>query len=322
MSSHSETARRLYFKVGPHSYPSRWHRPFRTFRISSSAKHVHIAKRWISCPHVNVLSNVRWVSYKYYWHKKGVVNIFKTGGNSQEFRNILFFIWIVGKPGYIRIDRITFRSKWHNIKILRCFLSFLQHFTFSLQLQCKSNFYEHYTKWKNPKIFWTIHTRQIFYASSGYLSTADWKPVVFLPLGSSRRGTIHEIFLFLGSLSFITRLHHFSKTIPVFVKHRCPKRQPYGKMLTTLFIRFKSRDPVICIIITWSRDYNPHADNRFYTKKRELFLAIRISKTVVGQELVQHAQIRRNLNLCIQHVLDHFMTTTCKWCWTRQRVFF
>ena len=44
--------------------------------------------------------------------KKGVVNIFKTGSNSQEFRNILFFVLIVGKPDYIRIDRITFRSNF------------------------------------------------------------------------------------------------------------------------------------------------------------------------------------------------------------------
>ena len=58
----------------------------------------------------------------------------------------------------------------------------------------------------------------------------------------------------------------------------------YGEILTTLFMRFKSRDPVICIFITWSRDYDSYAIDRFYTKnkKYELFPAIRISRNRYG----------------------------------------
>ena len=58
----------------------------------------------------------------------------------------------------------------------------------------------------------------------------------------------------------------------------------YGEILTTLFMRFKSRDPVICIFITWSCDYDSNAIDRFYTKnkKYELFLAIRISRNRYG----------------------------------------
>ena len=58
----------------------------------------------------------------------------------------------------------------------------------------------------------------------------------------------------------------------------------YGEILTTLFMRFKSRDPVICIFITWSRDYDSNAIDRFYTKnkKYELFPAIRIPRNRYG----------------------------------------
>ena len=44
-------------------------------------------------------------------------------------------------------------------------------------------------------------------------------------------------------------------------------RVAYGEIHTTLFMRFKSRDPVICIFITWSRDYDSNAIDRFYTPK-------------------------------------------------------
>ena len=58
----------------------------------------------------------------------------------------------------------------------------------------------------------------------------------------------------------------------------------YGEILSTLFMRFKSRDPVICIFITWSRDYDSNAIDRFYAEnqKYELFLAIRISRNRSG----------------------------------------
>ena len=58
----------------------------------------------------------------------------------------------------------------------------------------------------------------------------------------------------------------------------------YGEILTTLFMRFKSRDPVICIFITWSRDYDSKAIDRFYNKnkKYEVFLAIRIPRNRYG----------------------------------------
>ena len=44
----------------------------------------------------------------------------------------------------------------------------------------------------------------------------------------------------------------------------------YGEIPTSLFMRFKSRDPVICILIRWSRDYDPNAINRFYTKNKNI----------------------------------------------------
>ena len=47
-----------------------------------------------------------------------------------------------------------------------------------------------------------------------------------------------------------------------------PPYLPYGEILTTLFMTFKSRDPDICIFITWSRDYDSNAIDRFYTKNK------------------------------------------------------
>ena len=40
----------------------------------------------------------------------------------------------------------------------------------------------------------------------------------------------------------------------------------YGESLTILFMLIKSRDPVIRIFITWSRDHDSNAINRLYKK--------------------------------------------------------
>ena len=66
------------FKVGPHSDPSKWRRPFGTLRISTSAKHVNVTQRWIWRPHdclrpfkrvfdslVNIIGVKR--SHEYFW---------------------------------------------------------------------------------------------------------------------------------------------------------------------------------------------------------------------------------------------------------------
>ena len=75
---------------------------------------------------------------------------------------------------------------------------------------------------------------------------------------------------------------------------------PYGEILTTLFMRFKSRDPVICIFITWSRDYDSNAIDRFYTKNKKnmnYFWQSGYPETVMDHELVQHVHILWNFNL-------------------------
>ena len=42
------------------------------------------------------------------------------------------------------------------------------------------------------------------------------------------------------------------------------------KFLPLYSLDFKSRDPVICIFITWSRDYDSNAIDRFYTKNKTM----------------------------------------------------
>ena len=69
---------------------------------------------------------------------------------------------------------------------------------------------------------------------------------------------------------------------------------PYGEILTTLFMRFKSRDPVICIFITWSRDYDSNVIDRFYTKNKKnvnYSWQSGYPETVKDHELDQHVHI-------------------------------
>ena len=78
------------------------------------------------------------------------------------------------------------------------------------------------------------------------------------------------------------------------------KINAYGEILTTLFMRFKSRDPFICIFITWSRDYDSNAIDRFYTKnKKNMNYSWQSGypETVMDHGLVQHVHILRNFNL-------------------------
>ena len=89
-------------KVGPHSDPSRWRRPFGTLRISTSAKHVNVTQRWIWRPHDCLRHFKRafdsLVISKYNRRTKESWIFLKTGDNFPEFWNILFFNRIVRKP--------------------------------------------------------------------------------------------------------------------------------------------------------------------------------------------------------------------------------
>ena len=91
----------------------------------------------------------------------------------------------------------------------------------------------------------------------------------------------------------------------------------YGEILTTLFMRFKSRDPVICIFITWSRDYDSNAIDRFYTKNKNMNYSRQSGypETVMDHELDQHVHILWNFNLWKSRILNHFLTA--EWCWKR-----
>ena len=92
----------------------------------------------------------------------------------------------------------------------------------------------------------------------------------------------------------------------------------YGEILNTLFMRFKSRDPLIYIFFTWSRDYDSNAFNRFYTKnKKNMNYSWQSGypESVMDHELVHHVHILWYFNLCIVCILNHF--TTAEWCWKR-----
>ena len=84
----------------------------------------------------------------------------------------------------------------------------------------------------------------------------------------------------------------------------------YGEILTTLFMRFKSRDPVICIFITWSRDYDSNAIDRFTPKTKTINHSWQFGypETVMDHELVQHVHILWNFILWNERILNHFIS--------------
>ena len=100
----------------------------------------------------------------------------------------------------------------------------------------------------------------------------------YLPVGSSRRWTIHEIFLGLDSFSYITRLHHFPKyiilnnilkvdnilnrgsnntscapSVPLFRIHWQLERLNTGKQSITWWRRSRWSKTKLCFTHAWIR---------------------------------------------------------------------